>query len=174
MMFKHLIFCSLLLFTSLIYSQFEKLEEFTASNGVTYKIGDEITLNRGSDNNGKFVYVTIGGIGWSTNPEENRLTAYSAGLIVTIKKIKKYNKRRFKGVIFTVGAGDLTNYLIDIENAIKSCEIVDCKKDKGEVAMAETLSKFDKLKELKSLLDEGILTEEEYNSEKKKILERNY
>lgn len=39
----------------------EKLNEYTASNGITYKIGDEIKLGRGSDTNGKFVYVNIGG-----------------------------------------------------------------------------------------------------------------
>jgi hypothetical protein len=57
----------------------ERLDEYTASNGITYKIGDEIKLGRGSDTNGKFVYVNIGGWAVSTNPEQNRLPASSSG-----------------------------------------------------------------------------------------------
>ena len=149
----------------------EKLKEFTASNGTTYKIGDEIKLGRGSDTNGKFVYVNIGGWAISTNAEENRLGAANAGLLVTIKKIKKYNYKRYKGVYLTVGGGNITNYIINIENAIATCEIKDCKKDK--IAAHPTVDKYDKLKKIKKLFNEGILTEEEYQAEKKKILNEN-
>ena len=74
----------------------EKLDEYSTSNGVTYKVGDEFKLGQGSDTNGKFVYVNIGGWGMSTNAEANRLGAANAGLIVTLKKIKKYNYKRYK------------------------------------------------------------------------------
>lgn len=150
----------------------EKLEEYTASNGITYKVGDEIKLGRGSDTNGKFVYVNIGGWGMSTDAETNRLGAANSGLIVTVKKIKSYNYKRYKGVYFTVGGGNLTNYNLDIENAIATCEIEDCKKE-GESAANSTTDKYDQLKKLKQLFDDGILTEEEYNVEKKKLLETN-
>ena len=150
----------------------EKLTEYTASNGITYKIGDEITLDKGSDTNGKFVYVTMGGWAVSMNPEENRLPASNAGLIVTVKKIKKsHGKRTRDKVIFTVGGGNITNYMLDIENAIETCEIVDCKKSDDN--SSSTSDKYAKLRELKKLFDEGILSEEEYEKEKKKILEEN-
>jgi hypothetical protein len=148
----------------------EKLEEFTASNEITYKVGDEIKLGQGSDTNGKFVYVNIGGWGVSTNAETNRLGAANAGLIVTVKKIKKYNYKRYKGVYFTVGGGNITNYVIDIENAIKSCEVENCN-DKKAITESKP-DKYDQLAKLKKLLDEGVLTKEEYDSEKKKILEQ--
>nr|BFF40407.1 hypothetical protein BACY1_22120 [Tenacibaculum mesophilum] len=148
----------------------EKLKEYTASNGVTYKVGDEFKLGQGSDTNGKFVYVNIGGWGMSTNAESNRLGAANSGLIVTLKKIKKYNYKRYKGVYFTVGGGNITNYTIDIENAIKSCEIEICN-DKKEVAESKP-DKYDQLAKLKKLLDDGVLTQEEYDAEKKKILEQ--
>lgn len=151
----------------------EKLSEYTASNGVTYKIGDEVKLGRGSDTNGKFVYVNIGGWAVSLNPEENRLPAGSSGLIVTIKKINKYDYKRYKGVYFIVGGGNITNYTIDIENAIKTCEVENCIKEvqKAEVTGNQP-DKYDQLAKLKKLLDDGILTQEEYDAEKKKILEK--
>jgi len=148
----------------------EKLKEFTASNGITYKVGDEFKLGQGSDTNGKFVYVNIGGWGMSTNAETNRLGAANAGLIVTVKKIKKYNYKRYKGVYFTVGGGNITNYVIDIENAIKSCEIEICNDEK--TVSESKPDKYDQLAKLKKLLDDGILTQEEYDAEKKKILEQ--
>lgn len=148
----------------------EKLEEYIASNGITYKIGDEVKLGRGSDTNGKFVYVNIGGWAVSTNPEENRLGAANAGLLVTIKKINKYNYKRYKGIYFTVGGGNLTNYVLDIENAIATCEVENCNQDKD--ASQSSSDKYDKLKKLKELLEDETLTQEEYDAEKKKILEQ--
>lgn len=148
----------------------EKLEEYTASNRITYKIGDEIKLGRGSDTNGKFVYVKIGGWAVSTNPENNRLGAANAGLIVTVKKINKYNYKRYKGVYLTIGGGNITNYTMDLENAISTCEVENCTKE-SEVAQS-TSDKYDQLGKLKKLFDDGVLTEKEYEAEKKKILEQ--
>ncbi|UJH90909.1 SHOCT domain-containing protein [Antarcticibacterium sp. 1MA-6-2] len=156
----------------------EKLDEFTASNGITYKVGDEIKLGRGSDTDGRFVYVNMGG--WGTvlaatsdanyNAEQNRLGAANSGLIVTIKKIKKYDQKRYKGVYFTVGGGNITNYVIDIENAIATCEVENCK-DNENIAQSST-DKYDQLEKIKKLFDNGVLSKEEYEAEKKKVLEK--
>jgi hypothetical protein len=160
-----------LLFSSVVIAQkTERLEQYTASNGITYKIGDEIKLTRGSNPNGKFVYVTVGGWATSMNSEANQLGALNTGLIVHIKKIRKYNKKHFKGVYFTVGGGNITNYLLDIEGALASCEIENCNEKKPNVLQVD---KYDQLAKLKELYDEGVLTEQEYETEKKKILDQN-
>lgn len=146
----------------------EKLKEFTASNGITYKIDDEIKLGRGSDTNGNFVYVKMGG--WAAaNGNVSGLGPGNTGLIVTIKKIKKYHHKRYTGVYFTVGGGNITNYILDIENAILTCEVENCT-DKVSTPITKT-DKYDQLKKLKELFDDGVLSKEEYDSEKKKILE---
>lgn len=147
----------------------QNLESYTASNGVLYKVGDEIKLARGSDTNGRFVYVNIGGWAFSTNPEQNRLGAGNAGLIVTIKKINKYDYKRYKGVYFTVGGGNITNYTIDIENAIAVCEVENCKEAENISSMPQS-NKYEQIKTLKELFDNGALTEDEFNAEKSKIL----
>lgn len=150
----------------------EKLDDYKASNGITYKVGDEIKLGRGSDTNGRFVYVNMGGWGaaMSGNPEQNWLGAANAGLLVTIKKIKKYNYKRYKGVYFTVGGGNITNYTIDIENAIATCEIENCNQEDNSSTAAT--DKYDKLAKVKKLFDDGVLTKEEYETEKEKILKQ--
>lgn len=162
-----LLLAFLTVFTVNAQKKIENLETYTASNGVTYSIGDEFQLGRGSDTNGKFVYVNVGGWAVSSSAEQNRLGSLNVGLIVTVKKIKKYNYKRYKGVYFTVGGGNITNYTIDIENAISSCEVIPCK---SEPPSKVVVDKYDKLKKLKELLDSGILTKEEFENEKAKIL----
>ncbi|MBA7541676.1 hypothetical protein ES705_33992 [subsurface metagenome] len=168
-----LLVITIFLFISANAQKIQKLKEYKASNGITYKVGDEIKLGRGSNDNGNFVYVTMGG--WAAaNGDVSGLGPGIAGLIVTVKKIKKYNYKRYKGVYFTVGGGNITNYNLDIENAILTCEIQDCKKnDVAKSDSKESSDMYAELKKLKELYDNGILTKEEYEKEKKEILDKN-
>ena len=170
---KNCIFTTLLFLTVIFSANAQKadnLEEYTASNGVVYKVGDEIKLGRGSGANGRFVYVTIGGWAQSMNPEQNALPPGNVGLVVTVKKIKKYDSKRYKKVLFIVGGGNITNYNLDIESAIAECEIEKCKTVSEAPKSAD--DKFDKLKKLKELYDGGAITEGEYNEQKKKLLDK--
>ena len=170
-----------LISTSIYAQKTIKLKEYTGSNGVTYKIDDDIKLGRGSDTNGRFVYVNMGG--WyqyaaatnnaNYNANNNRLPASNAGLIVTIKKIKKYNYKRYKGVFFTVGGGNITNYVIDIENAILTCEVENCKTEEDKIVNIPKRDIYDELRKLKALQEDGIITIEEYEKEKKELLDKN-
>ena len=162
---------TLLLLFLTAFANAQRLDEYTASNGITYKEGDEIELNRGSGDNGRFVYVTIGGWAVSSNAYANQLPASNANINVVVKKIKKYDTKRLKAVIFTVGGGNITNYILDIENAIAACEITPC--DSEDKNNASASDKYDKLAKIKKLFDEGVLSEDEYEAEKKKILESN-
>jgi len=51
------------MFVSVNAQNVKKLNEYKASNGITYKIGDEIKLGKGSNDNGNIVYVTM--VGWA-------------------------------------------------------------------------------------------------------------
>ncbi len=101
----------------------EKLSEYTASNGVTYKVGDDIRLGKGSSYDRSFVYVRMGGVllaalGGGYNEKNHILPAGYKDYIVTIKYIKKSNYRRTKGAVyFGVNAGNIVNYTIQIEPA---------------------------------------------------------
>jgi hypothetical protein len=154
-----------LLFLAIGFSSHaQKLKEYKASNNVVYKKGDVIKMNKGSAENGDFVYLSIGG--WAAGTGQ-KIPATYAGVAVKIKKIKKYKKHGVEKVLFTVNGGNITNYILDIEPAISSCEVTPCSQKK---ATTKSESKYDKLKKLKELLDSGAITKEEFEKEKKKIL----
>jgi len=103
------------------------LNEYKASNGITYQPGDTVRLGRGSAQNGSFLYVQIGGFAQSTSDDDNNIGRHYSGTNVIIKKIKAYKVRGSEKVFFTVGAGNIVNYNLYIEDAIATCEIADCK-----------------------------------------------
>lgn len=155
----------LLLVTGFANAQ-ERLSEYKASNEITYKEGDTIQLGRGSGIQGTFVYLKVAG--WAAGSATQIGSAYG-GLNVTIKKIKKATFKGGTKIYFTVGGGNITNYSLEIEEAIASCEVKDCIKPK--LTVVSQSDKYDKLKKLKDLLVDGTLTEDEYNIEKKKLLQ---
>jgi len=161
---------------------FEKRMKYTASNGVTYKVGDEITLNGGSAKNGDFVFLTDAKDGVMVFGEHQRSKGKRMGETVVIKKITKYNLKHLHNVYFTVNvAGRLINSILDIEGALYSCEVGDCAKKKviaikeKEIIKQESVApppardKYELLREVKKLYDEGVLTEAEYAAEKKRF-----
>lgn len=156
--------------TATINGQSKKLKEYTASNGITYKIGDTITLANGSNFDGKFQYVQMGGLARTANAEANKLPGINSGLKVNIKKIRHTKNKRFDMVWFVVGGGNIANYWLFIEDAIDSCEIDNCNEKVQKVEVVDASDKYDKLAKIKKLLDDGVLTKEEYETEKKKIL----
>ncbi|NRT11542.1 SHOCT domain-containing protein [Flavobacterium sp. 14A] len=155
----------LLLMFSVFASAQNRIEEYTASNGITYKEGDSISLGRGSGIQGTFVYLKMAGIMAGSATQIG--SAYS-GLNVIVKKIKKIKFKGAEKVYFTVGGGNITNYSLEIEEAIATCEIKEC--NSKETQIVSQSSKFDELKKLKALFDDGVLTEEEYDIEKRKLL----
>lgn len=155
----------LLLMVSAFASAQDKVTEYKASNSITYKVGDTIVLGRGSGHQGTFVYLKMAG--WMVGTETQIGSAYS-GLNVIIKKIKL---QKFKGaskMYFTVGGGNITNYSLEIEEAIATCEIKDCNSPQSTAVNKN--DKYDQLKKLKELLADGTLSQEEFETEKKKLL----
>lgn len=154
----------LLLITSFCHAQ--RISEYKASNGITYKEGDTIKLGMGSGNRGTFVYLQIGG--WMAGDSTPIGSNYN-GLNVIIAKIKKFTFKGAEKVVFSVKGGNITNYNLMIEDAISVCEIKDCI-EKKPIVINES-DKYDKLKKLKELFDSGTLTKEEYEKEKKMLLD---
>jgi hypothetical protein len=142
----------------------KNLPEYEASNGITYHIGDTVKLARGSGTNGDFLYVQVAGLA-ATSGDTNLSRGY-AGRGAVIKKIANFKWKGSNKIYFVVGLGMLSNYNIYIEDAIETCEIADACKKEAQPAV----DKYDQLKKLKDLLDQGVLTQEEYDKEKQKIL----
>lgn len=152
----------------------QKKTEYKASNGIIYHVGDTIQLGRGSRDDGSFNYLQVNNtFSAFVGGEPNQGVAKSfSGTNVIIKKIREMNMRGASKVYFVVGGGSITNYWLMIDDALATGEVIDpTKKNMENNKQNTTGSKADKLRELKELFDEGILTQEEFDKEKKKILE---
>lgn len=109
---------------------FIKLDLYSASNGVTYKKGAHFLLGNGSVPNGTFKFVSSGG--WDEvlyslrEITDNNLDATAALTESKIKQIRKFKNGHESTVIFKIGVGALTNYYINIEKAIATCEVQEC------------------------------------------------
>lgn len=163
----------------------DKVPEFTdrgksylASNGIKYKVGDTVKLGLGSAPSGDFRYLEMGGwyqlVAYESNGGSSQFNANKgyAGFNAIVKDIKT---RRLKGAtktIFTVGVGNITNYYLSIEEAILSCEVLPCKDRSATVQHINNVSPADELLKFKKLLDEGIITEQEFKEQKTKLLSK--
>ena len=168
---KNYIIILLLIFTTskMISQKKIKLKSYTAENGVTYKKGDVFWLGEPSGEDGKYQFVRIGGWMQNVRSKGMYLSAMNIDRPFKIKKLFKYDDPRWKSVHASVGSYNSTNYRVDLDNAISNGEI---KQSKGEGEVVyNTIGKYEKLAKLKELLDSSVLTQEEFDSEKKKILQ---
>lgn len=144
----------------------DNIEEYKASNGITYKVGDKIKLGIGSAPNGSFNFITMRNALFmdASYSSKNNLNRMFAGKMAEISKIKSIKDG--EQVYFVVSGLTAVKWALMIEEAIAKCEIADCKKPEEK----PTIDKYDQLRKLKELFDSEAITEDEYNIEKQKIL----
>lgn len=152
-----------------INNEIKNGDSYTASDGHTYYIGDTITMNVGSKDNGDFNYLQMGGLSNTVsilNGDYNNIGSSLgrnfSGLNVIIKKIKTSKLKGGVSTYFVVGGGNITNYNLFIEQAIQTGEI----KIKGftsDGALAE-------LKKFKDKLDLELITRSEYDIKKAELI----
>lgn len=145
----------------------ERVERYVDKNGYEYVIGEELILNEGSAPDGSFNYVTVlNALGGSSKAD-----AGFSGHKFKIGTITKLNTRSKKRVDLTGIRGALI-FSINLTAAVNSCEVGDCSNTSNSVVVQES-DKYDKLSKLKKLLDQGVISQEEFDIEKKKVLEEN-
>jgi Short C-terminal domain len=175
-MFRTIILAlTLTLSFNIVYSQQLVNEDtYKAKNGMTFKTGDELVLGYGSNFNKDFRYV-VTGLNSMAGPMQGIGAPWHSKKF-KIKKIKEMgNEKRGKTYYLVIGAG-LMNFWVDAEAAMEFEEIIypeEYKPKKTEVPQqTPTTSVADEILKLKKLLDDGILTKEEFEIQKKKILEK--
>lgn len=156
----------------------KRMDSYTASNGLTYHTGDTVKIGRGSSPNGNFLYFGASGLfntvvqttPTSAGTDANMLNRSYAGGNAVIKKIYKQKFKGAEKIRMQVHVGaSLGGFSLSIEEAIATCEVIPCM-DQNTTTVRDD-NKYDKLKKLKGLLDEGIITQDEFDSEKKKLLD---
>ncbi|MES2274747.1 MAG: SHOCT domain-containing protein [Bacteroidota bacterium] len=155
-----------------LYSLAQTINEYKATNGVTYHINDTVRLGKGSNSNGAFLYVEDKGLGISL-PGPGGRSAGGRGLPkdfanggVIIRSIKKTTLNNVDKYVFMVYAGGPLRFSLYIDDAISACEVTPC----GQTTGKAVPSVADEIKKLKQLLDSGAITKEEYEAQKKKLL----
>lgn len=163
-----LIFLILLPFFSLSQTRYEGGTLYL-SNGCSYKEGMEIRLGMGSNVATKgfnFIYTSPMSIAGQIF-----LPSSWAGLKMTVKNIKEYGlKKTGKKFYLVLGGGNIVNYWCEIESALNTGEVIDPNMKKPAPTGTAPTSVADELAKLKKLYDDGVLTKDEYEVAKKKLL----
>lgn len=165
---KHLFTLILILLTNMAFAQFfgaKKVEGPVVISGYTLNEGDTITLGGGSTNMGNFKYIYM-----PFNGQE--LTKNWSGRKVIVKGFRKETNKQFGEkirVLISLSAMQY-NYNIELEPAIKSGEIVAINSKPINEQTKPITSVADELIKLKQLMDSGAITQEEYDKQKKKLL----
>jgi hypothetical protein len=157
------------------YSAFaQTLKEFKAPNGKTYHPGDTIVIGVGSMPDGNFKYIQVNPPLFAP-PNRNGMNARK-DVSMSTATIKKISSERQMGgtdkVIFTIKNGGIVNYNVWILEALSACEVTPCAGANAANSTRGSSSVADELIKLKKLLDEGALTKDEYNAQKKKLLDQ--
>lgn len=158
------------------------------SSGFRIAVGQELTVGTGTTPDGDFRFIRRNSTGFGTmmmstgnnayDKSQLSLTRSMAGHKGKVTKIVKRGNNRTGIVYQPLISFGMGQYEIDIENAIAAGELVVPepfrKRPGGEGAggSATGLSVADELLKLKKLMDQGILTQAEYEAQKKKLLEK--
>jgi len=115
---------TLIILTALMLTLNMTAQEYTANNGVTYQIGDTITLGDGTKPDGSFKYVQYWGAKLMmlqdlNNPESIFANRDYSGFDFVIKKFKKVRVAG-REVMYFILDGSLA---VSVELAIKTGEI---------------------------------------------------
>ncbi|WP_267402121.1 MULTISPECIES: SHOCT domain-containing protein [unclassified Chryseobacterium] len=177
------------IFTLLIFGMYHsqnspKFENDTLTTSTGFKVyeGLDLKIGTGSMNDGDFKFIrtnassmfnyysTTGYQGLAN--QANSFRRSNSGLTFKVRKMMTRGNKRNGFVYYAKIGNGIMNYEVDLENAIKFGEIIVPDEflpiEKSPQPNSET--KYDKLKKIKDLKDSGVLSEDEFQKEKDKIM----
>jgi hypothetical protein len=184
---KMLILCILLpaLCNAQDDSSLPRIQNDTLITTSGFKIyeGMQLKLGVGTMPDGSFKFIRISetslmaysGTNQGAVNSANAMKRSASGMTFKVIRIDKRGSKKHGYVYYPILGGG-SRYEVDIENAIPVGEVVipDEYKPKKETASApaQKISVADELIKLKKLLDDGVITQEEFDAQKKKLLEQ--
>jgi hypothetical protein len=158
---------------------------YTTKLGWQLKVGDTLQLGIGSRQRQAFNYIYSSPVSFAQVLDSDVPITYLDNdynnQIAIIKRFGAKGKKKIGYKAYAVvGLGELENFWVEIEDAIQHAEVIPPnpqyapKKEVLEVKVVgqSQTDKYDQLAKLKTLFDDGILTEEEYKAEKSKLLSK--
>lgn len=157
-------------------------------SGFKITVGQDINLGTGSTPDGDFKFIRRNSTGFGTIMTMTNSNSYNKSQFSLPRNMAGHKGKVVKIVVrgnekigqtfeplITFGSG---RYEIDVDNAIISGEIIvpeefRPKPKAAVIELKQNVSIADEIIKLKKLFDDGILTKEEYDIQKKKLLEGN-
>jgi hypothetical protein len=160
------------------------MEKDTIFTTVGYKIveGAQIKLGTGSMPDGSFKFIRISSnslFGYtSTTPNAannaNAMSRSASGHSYKVAKVVDRGSKKHGYTYYALINVGITRYEIDLENAIATGELAVPPEFKKQTATSTTpaasTSTADEIIKLKKLLDDGVITKEEFDKQKTKLL----
>lgn len=165
---KRLLLLIALFSTTQSFAQ-KKNDSLVTSIGWVIKQGDYLELANGTMDNGRFKFVQTsealgGGSALSHLPNRYGTQRYR------VTKIKSYRNNQIPVIVLNKTMGIENRFDVEIEGAIKSGEVIVPEQFRKKEPVSQPASVADELTKLKKLYDDGILTKEEFEAQKKKLL----
>lgn len=159
-----------------------------STSGYKIIVGQDINIGTGSTPDGDFKFIRRNSSGFGTMMITTRNNSYNKSELSLQRTWSGHKAKVVKIVTRGSKKSGFTNeplisiggrYEIDVDNAIAYGEIVvpeefrpKAKTSTTVVEVKQQVSIADELIKFKKLLDDGILTKEEYEAQKKKLLDR--
>ena len=165
------LFASLTFMSEAQFLRGTKTDSVTVMDNIKIKVGDKIQIGQGSSPERNFRYI------YNFNSQGAPNGISSKTYIVKKLKYEEDKKTDTKQYFAFIQLEGLMggSFAINLENAIRYKEIISLNKISfdNENKSNQTQNKVsivDELKKLKELLDQGVITQDEFNAQKKKIL----
>lgn len=158
-------------------------ESYKTESGLIFHVGDYITFGKGTMPGGDFKYITVNSTSFframsasnHINNDQNSLSRDWSGYKEKIIRFDRTGSRRggYKTVAI-ISANGAIRYMVDLNAAIETGEIVVPQefrpKNNNATVIQQQLSTADEIAKYKKLLDEGVITKEEFEAQKQKLL----
>lgn len=180
---KHLLTLAAIALTNFAIAQTSDLPKINgdtlfSTSGFKIIKGELLKVGTGTMPDGSFKFIRTNSASLlaytATNQaranEANSFSRSNSGQSFKVIRVEaRGNKKR--GFNYFAVLGGMVRYEVDVENAIATGEVAVPNEFKTKSAStAPALSTADELKKYKALLDDGTLTQEEFNAKKKQLL----